>query len=143
MKKCGLLLILLLFGCATADRAQVADLTTTAIALNMGFEEGNPFLNPVGMPGMVAIKLGVTQVVKFLPEPICTPGLFGLTVTGYGAAIWNVGVIMGSGPIALPLVVALTWWQWNPWLDSAANSCADPWHIEIEQISRWNEEPQS
>ena len=79
---------------------------------------------------MFAAKLGLTQAVKFLPEPYCTEGLFALTGFGYSAAIWNVGVILGSGPAALPVVLGLWIWQWDDWKDSSFRTCLNPWHFE-------------
>ncbi len=36
---------------------------------------------------MAAIKIGVTQAAKLTPEPLCTPVLTALSITGYGAAV--------------------------------------------------------
>ncbi len=120
----------LLFGCATADRAQIADVATTAFAMHDGFIEGNPLMSGLSIGEMAAVKIGLTQAVKFLPVPHCTAALWGLTASGYGAAIWNVGVMLGSGPAALPVALLLIWTQKLNWLKSSADTCRDPWHFE-------------
>jgi len=117
-------------GCATADRGQGADVLSTYAAFQQGFSEGNPFMSHLSIPQMAAVKLGLTQAVKFLPDPYCTSGLWALTGVGYSAAIWNVGVIAGSGPAAIPLVIGMWWWQWDDWRDSSYRTCQDPWHFE-------------
>ena len=119
--------ILWMTGCAHVDRAQSADGLTTIVALKNGFTEANPLFGSMNGPAIFAVKMAVTQAVKLTPEPICQPGLLGLTVTGYGAALWNIGVMAGSGPTAIPLIIGLTIWQWENWEKSAVQTCANPW----------------
>ena len=122
-----LVLISSLAGCAHADYGQLADSATTAVALSRaGFAEGNPLLTHMGWPGIAATKLAITQAVKLTPEPICEPGLMGLTVFGYNAAVWNIAVLAGSGPAALPFMLLLTGWGWEWWWADAQRTCADP-----------------
>ena len=117
-----------LSGCAHADYGQLADSATTAVALSRaGFAEGNPLLSGLDWPEIAAAKLAITQAVKLTPEPICEPGLMGLTVFGYNAAVWNVAVLAGSGPAALPFMLLLTGWGWEWWWADAQRTCADPW----------------
>lgn len=125
MVLCGSLL-----GCAAADRGQSADVLTTYMAFNQGFSEGNPIVSHLSIPQMAVIKLGITQGVKFLPLDYCHGGLVALTGLGYSAAIWNVGVMLGSGPAALPLAIGLVIWQWGDWKASSYRTCLDPWHFE-------------
>lgn len=115
---------ILLMGCATADWAQIADSTTTAVAIEAGFSEGNPLFHGAGWPAIAAVKIGVTQGAKLLPGQYCEHSLFGLTVTGFGASFWNIGVMLGSGLAALPVFVAVTWGFWDRWLDNAQQDCA-------------------
>lgn len=89
--------------------------------------EGNPLLSGLDWPEIAAAKLAITQAVKLTPEPICEPGLMGLTVFGYNAAVWNVAVLAGSGPAALPFMLLLTGWGWEWWWADAQRTCADPW----------------
>ncbi len=128
--KAILLSALLLSGCATADYAQMADVGTTAIALNSGFVEGNPVWGGAGWPVIAAVKMGATQAIKLAPSEVCEPGLFGLTVAGFGAALWNIGVIAGCGPAAIPFIIGLTWWQWDTWQASAIEDCKKPFLLE-------------
>ena len=121
-----LLLILLLAGCASADRAQLADGATTWYALSHGYAEANPIYGGLSGPEILAAKLLVTQAMKFTPPVICEPGLYVLTGVGYSAALGNIGVMAGSGPAALPLAVALWLWRHQAWKDDAAATCADP-----------------
>ena len=130
MSRWGVLLAvtLSLAGCAHADYGQLADSATTAVALSRaGFSEGNPLLTQMGWPGIAATKIAVTQVVKLTPAPVCEPGLFWLTVLGYNAALWNLAVLAGSGPAAVPLMVLMTGWGWEPWWVDAQRTCAHPW----------------
>jgi hypothetical protein len=127
INRIALLLPLLLAGCATADRAQLADGGTTWIALSKGYTEGNPVLSGLSGPEIIAVKLAVTQAAKLTPEPWCGSFLYWLTVQGFGLALWNLGVMAGSGPAALPLVAGLWWWRHEAWQDDARETCADPW----------------
>lgn len=119
-------LLLWMTGCAHVDRAQSADGLTTIVALEQGFSEANPVFDGMNGPTIFAVKLAVTQVVKVTPTPICQPGLLGLTAAGYGAAMWNIGVMAGSGPAAIPLMIGLTVWQWENWEKDAVKTCANP-----------------
>lgn len=106
-----------------------------------GFVEGNPMIESLNIAQIAAIKIVVTQAIKFTPEPICTPGLWGLTTAGYGAALWNIGVMAGSGPAAIPAIVGLIWWQWDDWLLSSQRTCQDPWTMQpITFLSGFNEQ---
>jgi hypothetical protein len=85
--------------------------------------EGNPVWGGASWPVIAAVKIGVTQVVKQTPKEFCEPGLFWITAGGYGAALWNIGVIAGSGPASLPLIAGLWWWQWENWNQAAIDDC--------------------
>ena len=117
-------LLSLILGCAHADRAQLADGATTWVALSSGFAEANPLLSSLSGPVILAVKVGVTQVVKQTPNEVCEPGLLGLTVAGYGAALWNIGVMAGSGPAAIPVALALALWQWDSLAVDARDTCS-------------------
>jgi hypothetical protein len=127
----------LISGCAhisQADYAQSADVITTAVGLSNGLSEANPIWGDAGWPVMAVVKLGVTQAVKLAPEPYCTPGLMGLTIAGYGAALWNIGVMLGSGPAAIPVAVGVLGWQWENLMDDAVLTCS---HNKIVSRSRY------
>jgi hypothetical protein len=124
MKLSVVVFVALLAGCAHADYAQLADSATTAVALSNGYVEANPLFGGLSWPIIAVVKLGVTQVVKQTPIEICEPGLLGLTVGGYGAALWNIGVMAGSGPAALPVALGLVVWQWDNWAKDAKNTCS-------------------
>jgi hypothetical protein len=115
-------------GCATVDRSQLADVASTGFAISQGASEANPLLSSMSWPIAGVAKLAITQAVKFTPEPFCSSATMSLTVAGFGAALWNIGTVLGSGPAALPLVALLTWWQWEPWMGDSAETCVDPWH---------------
>ena len=136
MMLCGLLV-----GCATVDRAQLADVASTGWALSHGASEGNPLLSGMSWPVAGVVKLAVTQAVKFTPEPFCTSATTSLTVFGFGAALWNLAVIVGgstiSGLSAIPLIVGLTYWRWDVWLSDAAETCVDPWHWQPIFSAEW------
>lgn len=137
--RASLLGLLLLAGCATADFGQLADSATTAIALEAGFSEGNPVFHGAGWPVIAGVKLGLTQVAKVLPEPYCSKSLFGFTVTGFGAAIWNFGVMLGSGPAAVPFIAGTLWHFWDEWQLDAQSDCARVQVMLNEFIGGWNE----
>lgn len=101
-----------------------------------GFEEAG-LMKGLSIGQMAGVKLGVTAAFKFAPVEYCRPGLQMLTAFGYGAALWNIGVIAGSGPAAIPVIVGLTWWQWDNWDTSALRTCLDPW--QVVPLSIWNE----
>lgn len=125
--KALLLSALLLSGCATADYAQLADIGTTAMGIEGGFAvEGNPVWGGASWPVIAAVKIGVTQAVKLTPKEVCESGLFGLTVIGSGAALWNIGVIAGSGPAAIPFAIGLWIWRWDDWQADAIVDCQKP-----------------
>lgn len=119
---------LVLHGCAHADYGQFADSTTTAVALSRdGFAEGNPLLSHVGWPGIMAIKIVATQAVKLAPDSFCTAALTGLAGFGYGAALWNLGMLAaGSGLVGLPLAVVAVGLFGDDWHADSVVTCADP-----------------
>jgi len=131
MKSTIIAIILMLSGCATADYAQIADVGTTIVGIESGLGvEGNPVWGGSSWPVIAAVKIGVTQAIKLTPKEVCEPGLFGLTIMGSGAALWNIGVIAGCGPAAIPVVIGLWWWQWDNWQTEAINDCKTPFSFE-------------
>lgn len=132
------LLVILLSGCATADYAQFADSGTTAIAFHHGYVESNPVLSGLPIAGIVAVKFGLTQVIKSTPKDFCEPGLFIFTLAGSGAAIWNIALLAGCGPAAFPLIAGLWFWQWDNWRLDAKNDCVRSQEF-IEQNFNFNE----
>jgi len=123
MKPAALILPLLLAGCATADRAQLADGATTAIGLTNGFAEANPVLSGLSGPAILVVKLGATQAFKVAPKEVCESGLYWSTGLGYSAALFNVGVLAGSGAAALPAIIALWAWRDEAWQADATRNC--------------------
>lgn len=124
----ALALVALLAGCATADYGQLADSATTAVALSReGFAEGNPLLSGMSWPWIAATKIAITQAFKLTPPVVCEPGLLGLSLGGFGAALWNIAVLAGSGPAALPLIVVGGGLLWESSVADAKATCADPW----------------
>lgn len=123
-----------LSGCATADYGQLADSATTAVALSNGYSEANPLLDGMSWPWIAVTKLAVTQVVKLTPLEICEPGLTGLALGGFGAAIWNIGVMAGSGPAAIPIILVGGWFLFDPAVANSKQTCADPWAFWREVI---------
>lgn len=132
MKKWIVLAIVLLAGCAMVDRAQLVDVASIGLAISQGASEANPILSSMSWPVAGAVKLALTQAVKFTPEPFCTSATMSLTVAGFGTAFWNVAVAVGGSTIAglsvVPAIVGVTIWQWNSWMGDAAETCDDPWH---------------
>jgi len=127
------MLPLLLAGCATADRAQFADGATTWVALSKGYTEANPVLSGLSGPEIVAVKLVATQAAKLTPEPWCSALLYHLTWQGFGLALWNPGVMLGSGPAALPVIAALWVWRHEAWKEDALKTCS-PRDYEVVRV---------
>ena len=123
-----LCLSLFLLSCTIADRGQLADGLTTTYALEHGFVESNPLLSGLSGPEILAVKLALVQGIKLTPKPICEPGLVAASTVGYGLALWNIGVMLGSGPASLPLTGALIYFSWSDWKLDAIATCNDPWH---------------
>lgn len=126
------LLLLLLQGCATfpsyGDYGQLADSATTAVALESGFAEANPILSDLSWPVITAVKLGVSQASKLLPDVACVPAQTVLASAGFGAAVWNLGVIAGANPIlALPVSLGVFFLTWEPSRVNSVAVCEDPW----------------
>lgn len=121
--KAFLLFALLLTGCATADYAQMADIGTTAIGLERGFVEGNPVWGGANWPAIAVVKLSVNEAIKHTPKETCEPLLMWSTLLGSGAALWNIGIIAGSGPAAIPVAAMLWAWQWDNWTQDSVNDC--------------------
>jgi hypothetical protein len=141
MKKLWLFLscVYVFSGCShisQADYAQSADVATTAIGLSNGLSEANTIWGDASWPVMGVVKLGVTQLVKLTPQPYCTSGLMGLTLAGYGAALWNIGVMLGSGPAAIPVAVGVLGWQWDYLMADATVTCVPD--KSVAKISRFN-----
>lgn len=113
---------------------QLADVATTAVAFNRGFVEANPLFSDLSIGQIAAIKIGLTQAVKFAPEPFCREGLWVLTAAGYGAALWNIGVMAGSGLAAIPFIAALMIWQNDEWYISSIETCKNPWEVQSFSI---------
>lgn len=124
---------LLLAGCASADRAQLADSITTAVAFTRGYTEANPVWGNADWPVIAAVKLGATQAIKYAPPEFCVPGLQSATVAGWAAAAWNLGVLLGCGPCVLPVAVAATVWLWDDWTRDAIKTCTNPVKFDFAQ----------
>ncbi len=140
MSPLKLLPLVFLIGCSHADWGQLSDSATTAVALNSGFSEGNPLLSNASWPVIASVKVVLTQAVKLTPPEICEPGLTGLAVFGYGAALWNIGVLAGSGPAALPFAVGLAFWQGPMWFSDSQVVCAEPfkWRLPLSLVG-WSD----
>ena len=111
-------------GCATADYAQLADVTTTAVFMETGLGvEGNPVWGGANWPVMIVVKLGVNEAIKHTPTETCEPLLMFSTMLGSGAALWNIGIMAGSGPAAIPVAAMLWAWQWDNWTQDSVNDC--------------------
>jgi hypothetical protein len=108
-----LVLAALCAGAAHADpgayRGLAADATTTAIGLSL---PGIADANPIGLAG-VPIRLAVLHHAGTLPEEQAQPVYDAVEASGWGAAVNNVLVIAGAGPVApvLGLVVGFAIWK--------------------------------
>lgn len=140
----ALLVALLLAGCATVDKSQLFDGATTWYAFSQGFSEANPVLSGLNGPEIIAAKLLVTQAVKLTPDAFCVPATQSLTVTGFGAGIWNLAVVANAWWASIPVIAIIVWTYWNPWWEDSKAVCADPfdWLPEInisEQQYSWGD----
>ena len=100
-----------------AELGQSADVVSTAIGLSSGLIEGNPIMGTVinsgGIPALAAVKLGATTLVKRSGIDTCSNNLGGLAGMGAGAAVWNLGLIAGLGPIGIVPAVTVGMIFWN------------------------------
>jgi len=100
-----------------AELGQSADIASTAIGLSSGLVEGNPIMSTVidsgGIPALAAIKLGATTLIKRSGINTCSNNLGGLAGAGAGAAVWNLGLIAGIGPISIvpAFTVGMIFWD--------------------------------
>lgn len=115
--------------CAEADVAQILDGATTIVGLEQpGISEANGVFHGLTGWEILGVKLVVTQAFKLAPTEFCQPGLISLTITGYGAALWNIAILSGgAGWYGLPIAIGITVWRWRAWVDDAIQTCADPW----------------
>lgn len=102
---------LTLGGCATlhidgADRAQLADVASTSVALSSGLQEANPIMapfttnGPAGFVAMACIKLGLNRAARLQKPATCRQWLSISTAAGWGATTINLAA-MTSPPLAL------------------------------------------
>lgn len=115
------------FGCASyptwADLGQMTDCGTTYYALENGYREGNPIFSDMS-PGLIcATKLAASQASKYTPEPMCKGAQVGLALAGFSAAAWNIGVIAGSGLYAIPVIIGVFYFGFDPFVKEAENTC--------------------
>lgn len=126
MRIVAVLLALALSGCATVDKAQTFDGVTTWYAFSQGFSEANPLLAGMTGPEIIAAKLLATQLVKLTPEAFCVPATQSLTVTGFGAGVWNLALVAGSGWAAIPVIAVIVWTYWDYWMQESWLTCQLP-----------------
>ena len=126
MKIVAAVIALVLSGCATVDKAQTFDGATTWYAFANGFSEANPLLAGMTGPEIIAAKLLVTQAVKLTPDAFCVPATQSLTVTGFGAGIWNLAVVANGWWVAIPVIAIVVWTYWDYWWEESKAVCADP-----------------
>jgi hypothetical protein len=104
----------------TTDKGQLADVLTTGAGLAAGLVEANPIPVPLLLPS----KLLINEVVKKQNFEDCFSNLAGLSVTGYAAAGWNLGMLAFGGPVAIIPAVALAYATF-PDVSSRLWSCAE------------------
>jgi hypothetical protein len=109
-----------------AMAGQAADIATTAAAISSGFAEANPLVSGAIDFGagvvVAAIKLGLPAIADRLPLQTCTSARSTLAAAGWGAAVWNVGMVVGA-PAASAAIVAIVS-GWVAAHGSAQNSAA-------------------
>ena len=139
----GLLGLTLLTGCSTMERGQLADVGTTFIGFERGFFEANPVMSGLNIAEILAVKVAVTTTVKlFVPEPVCTPMVWVFGTGGYGFASWNIGIMVGSGPVGVGLFAIAAYLLKDNWWNSAKYTCSHrleyvPVEIDFGLHSGW------
>lgn len=107
---------LLLASCASTpqnnptatDAGQAFDLASTGAAISGGAVEANPgmataFSNPISAVVVSAGKVAAPHLAKNLDKPECQAIRSSLNGAGYGAGVWNLGIIAGAGTgVGLP-----------------------------------------
>jgi hypothetical protein len=135
------LFFLFIAGCAIADRAQLADVATTAAGVSQGLAEANPLMaplvnHPAGLVAMAVVKLGANQALKSAEDPnACLRGLTVTTTVGYGAALANLGVIAGAPTVFTPIAVLATYFIGkNYWKSQAVTECLSGYYEVIAEL---------
>jgi hypothetical protein len=135
------LFFLLIAGCTVADRAQLADVATTAAGVSQGLVEANPLMaplvnHPTGLVAMAVVKLGANQALKSVEDPtVCLKGLKVTTAVGYGAALANLGIIAGAPTVFTPIAVLATYFIGKSyWENQAATECLSGYYEVIAEF---------
>ena len=97
----------------TDAMGQAADVGSTAAALSSGLAEANALVAGAGLPVAAAVKIGGTAIAHHSSYPACRDALPALGSLGWGATLWNVGMIAGAGPVAAVPAVATAVAAWR------------------------------
>ncbi|HET9650654.1 MAG TPA: hypothetical protein VFP36_00610 [Usitatibacter sp.] len=94
-----------------AVAGQVADVATTAAGLAAGFSEGNPALSgaasPAGLAVLLAVKVALARSADDEPVHQCIASRQVTAGFGWGAAAWNVGLMLGGPALGLAGALAV------------------------------------
>mgnify|MGYP000885131256 CR=1 FL=1 len=113
----------LLSGCAGTrgpGLGTTLDATTTAYALDHGYDEANPLLSPIGDPYLTALaSIGLKQGVKYAlheyggVNEACAH--YGVETAGMTAGGWNLAIVAGAatGPgLIIGALFGVGYWLW-------------------------------
>lgn len=104
-----------------AALGQSFDLSTTAVAVGMGFTEANP----IGL-GIIPAKIGLTVGSHYLQYDKCMGLRTGLDVLGYGAGMANIATMLGAAPVGAASALAVTvWYRYSSAVEDARFECAE------------------
>lgn len=94
-------------GVDQALAGQAADIATTALGLSQGLVEANPIgATPGGLAALVVAKIAAPTIADNLDLGSCIDLRMGLSQMGYGAAAWNLGMlVLGPGAAFAGLVL--------------------------------------
>ena len=88
---------------------QAADIASTALGLSQGFVEANPIGGtPAGLGVLVALKLAGPSIADRMDLPSCIALRQGLASFGFGAAAWNLGLLIAPAVGIVGAIVAYT-----------------------------------
>lgn len=85
----------------TAQAAAVADGASTVAALASGAIESNPLVNAAGLPLITAAKIALPYLVRGAEPATRKTVLVGASGLWGGAAVNNLLIVAGAGPIAI------------------------------------------
>lgn len=122
----------------SAVGGQTADTVTTLVGVGSGLaEEANPII--IAAPLLLLVKPFLPWMVHRWSDDFytCRDSLVGLSHIGWGAALWNVGVLVGAPVVGAVIGVGSAFVFHDHRVNSASLYCIDkPTPFALDRIDR-------